>query len=68
MSNVDLFVVVAGGRIDPAPARAHDCMSAAIAAAEAAANAALVAPRNWPTDPRNVGDIATRLAHMGILH
>ncbi|ERT00162.1 hypothetical protein HMPREF1624_03531 [Sporothrix schenckii ATCC 58251] len=73
MPNVGLFVVAAGGRIHPAPARAPEGTSAAAAAATAAAAAAaaLMERNTRPIDPREDGcveDMATRLAHLGILH
>lgn len=73
MPNVGLFVVAAGGRIHPTPARAPEGTSAAAASATAAAAAAAVLmERNTrPIDPREDGcieDMATRLAHLGILH
>ena len=73
MPNVSLFVVAAGGRIHPAPARAPEGTSAAVsaAAAAAAAAAALLARDMRTIDPREDGcveDMATRLAHLGILH
>lgn len=73
MPNVGLFVVAAGGRIHPTPARAPEGTSAAAAAATAAAAAAtaLMERSTRPIDPREDGcveDMATRLAHLGILH
>ncbi|KAL1903392.1 Protein SOSEKI 1 [Sporothrix stenoceras] len=73
MPNVGLFVVAAGGRIHPTPARAPEGTSAAAAAATAAAAAAtaLMERNTRPIDPREDGcveDMATRLAHLGILH
>ncbi|CAK7209503.1 Protein SOSEKI 1 [Sporothrix curviconia] len=73
MPNVSLFVVAAGGRVHPAPARAPEGTSAAMsaAAAAAAAAAALLARETRVIDPREDGcveDMATRLAHLGVLH
>ncbi|CAK7222790.1 Protein SOSEKI 1 [Sporothrix bragantina] len=73
MPNVSLFVVAAGGRIHPTPARAPEGTSAAVsaAAAAAAAAAALLARETRVVDPREDGcveDMATRLAHLGVLH
>ncbi|CAK7202310.1 Protein SOSEKI 1 [Sporothrix eucalyptigena] len=73
MPNVSLFVVAAGGRIHPTPARAPEGTSAAASAAAvaAAAAAAILARETRTIDPREDGcveDMATRLAHLGVLH
>ncbi|CAK7564477.1 MAG: Protein SOSEKI 1 [Sporothrix epigloea] len=73
MPNVGLFVVAAGGHVHAAPARAPEGTFAAVSAAAtaAAASAALHSRESRKTVPREDGcieDMATRLAHLGILH
>ncbi|CAK7263851.1 Protein SOSEKI 1 [Sporothrix epigloea] len=73
MPNVGLFVVAAGGHVHAAPARAPEGTFAAVSAAAtaAAASAKLLSRESRTIDPREDGcieDMATRLAHLGILH
>ncbi|CAK7265580.1 Protein SOSEKI 1 [Sporothrix epigloea] len=73
MTNVGLFVEAAGGQIHAAPARApEDTLTAVKAVATAAAASAARLPRkSRAVDPRKDGcveDMATRLAHLGVLH
>lgn len=61
MPSVGLFVVAAGGRVHPTPGRSS----------EAAPAVAPVAQTSRDVDPREDGgveEMATRLAHLGILH
>ncbi|OAA67134.1 cyclic-AMP-mediated signaling protein [Niveomyces insectorum RCEF 264] len=74
MPCVGLFVAAASGRIHPASARTSEATatSTATAAAAAAAAASALASQNSRTvDPREDGgieDMATRLAHLGLIH
>lgn len=61
MPSVGLFVVAAGGRIHPTPGRSSEPVAAAFP----------VTQETRDIDPRQDGgveDMATRLAHLGILH
>ncbi|EFX04530.1 cyclic-AMP-mediated signaling protein [Grosmannia clavigera kw1407] len=61
MPSVGLFVVAAGGRIHPTPGRSTEATPAIVP----------VAPTTRDVDPREDGgveEMATRLAHLGILH